>query len=547
MTACATVLLLAGASCSEDNTLLSDSEETATTKAVIREILTVETDTVGQLANKIGYNSETVQKLIVSGPINAMDVQTIRDLPELLSLDLKDATIYGGESTYTIGNSTYELYDNIIGEYMFYDTNLSEIVLPDNIVGIGSHAFYGLSGTTENPFSEIEIPEGVSTIGEYAFGNCSNLTTVKLPSTLCEVPYATFSYCEKLTAITIPESVTSIGMHCFNECTSLSDITLPESLVSIGSEAFYGCTSLTTITIPQNVTSVGIDIFYRCQNLTSIFWNTDVTVPRLFSAYDNSSVFIKNPYCLLYLADASTNVNDYDIRNIIKNGVADEIVLSSEMGNFNVPQEFKANRLTYTREFTYPTYPGEAAGWRSISLPFTVQTITGPEDQTLAPFNADVDDAKPFWLRRLTADGFEDVTTIEAGVPYIIAMPNNRAYKDEYNIIGTVTFMAEDITVPATGSDNMVQDVGPEYVFNCNYNYHTANAVVWALNESTANGYVAGSVFVRNERAVMPFEGYVSSSAVTTGNAPYLFRIDTNTVSTRSDRPLGPVPSIDDM
>lgn len=852
---CTAALMLASASCSKDNEveeLLSGTSSIGTKAVVIRDSLTVETDTVGILKEKIGDRASSLQKLIISGPINATDVSTIRSMENLLALNLKEATICGGDSTYTYGNTQYRLYNNIIGQYMFSRTNLSEIVLPDNITEIEENAFRGLNGS-ENYFESIAIPEGVIRIGESAFyecrylknvslpsslkvinsrtfwrcydlqnielggveeigqnafsecsnlqninlsnikilrsgcfsnsglisvvipegiifettsqdsninqsfSNCTSLHEVSLPSGMTEIPGGIFDGCTALTTINVPESVThiresafedctslseialnngltelgnrtfygceklnnitlpetltnignsvfyectaltsivipnnvnnigtycfhgcsaltsvtlseiltaipegafaycthlenltlpnqieiidegafrgctnittlelpaslkqidyyafqnsglseitlnegietlsnyafyeckelklinisnsvtyigshcfggcislgsitipnsvsTIGSYCFETCTALSDITLPDNLRTIEQSAFSGCTNLTTITIPESVTSVANNIFHYCENLTSIFWNTNTAVPTLFSANSNtSSYFNRNPYCLLYLKHADTPVNDTNIKNIIVDGIASEIVLSSEMGNFHVPQEFKANRLVYTRDFTYPTVPGQASGWRSISLPFTVQSITGPNGETLAPFNADVAGAKPFWLRRLTANGFENVTEIEAGVPYIIAMPNNEAYDDEYNISGTVTFTAESgsgIAIPATAPENKIQDIGPQFGFTCNYNYHTANTVIWALNENASDSRLAGSVFVRNERAVMPFEGYVATSASTPANAPAYFSIGSSTPITRGTKPLGPVPSIDDM
>lgn len=774
--------MLAGTSCTKDESMdnirLSATDE-AVTKVSIREILEVETDTVGQLAEKVGDRKDIVQKLIIHGPINAVDVRLIRDMPELLSIDMKEATICGGDSTYTVNGNQYKLYDNIIGEYMFHNIQICEIVLPDNIVEIDSHAFYNVDGTYENPFTSIVIPEGVTRIcdhafmntsletvvlpstlqvieeyafngcdelqsinleegleiiGDYTFGGCTNLknidlptslttlgfscfsrsglvsitipegitnwgdlgapsnwlteifaecnalTTAVLPDNMTEIPdglfyschslssvtlpknlkvigrqafwesYALhnidlpetvesildaafqhsalrslvlpnsvnymekncfdlcdqmvsvtlsnqltslpehafsrctqltdiiwpegsietfgencFAKCTSLTAIDLPESVTTIGRYCFQDCSNLStvhlsenlknlgacafggcssldSIALPESLNTIDGECFSGCTSLSTITIPENVASVGNNIFNNCENLTSIFWNTSIDVPNYLFGY-----YSLNPYCLLYLTDGTTVVNDPDIKNIVINGVAEEIVLSSEMGNFHVPQAFKAAKATYTRDFTYPTYPGEAAGWRSISLPFTVTEITGPQGQTLAPFNADVEGAKPFWLRRLTANGFENVTEIEAGVPYIIAMPNNEAYNAEYNISGTVTFTAQSaagIDFPAT--DDVIRDVGPDFVLNANYNYRPMGTSVYALNETATDTRPAGSVFVRNERDLMPFEGYVSSALITNG-APAYYSIFGDQPATRTTRPLGPVPSIDDM
>lgn len=255
-----------------------------------------------------------------------------------------------------------------------------------------------------------------------------------------------------------------------------------------------------------------------------------------------------NRNLLLYLSNPNTQVLDTNIKNIIINGVAEEIVLRSTQGDFFVPQEFKAVKLSYTRNFSYPTYPGEAAGWRSISLPFTVTDITHSDGRILAPFNANVPGAKPFWLRRLTENGFENVTQIEAGVPYIIAMPNNEAYDDEYNITGSVTFSAQSaqgITIPATST--LTSDMGPNFVLNCNYSYLPTSMTIYALNETATTTQKAGSVFSRGERAVLPFEGYVSTSVSTTSTSPSYYRIDNNMPATRSDHQLGPVPTIEDM
>ena len=800
---CAATFILANIiSCTKDNDTVSflENENITTTKVVIREILEIDMESAGTLAEKIGEENNTVQKLIITGPINAIDVNTIRNLPALLALDLKAATICGGEETYTSshGNLEYQLYDNEIGSYMFYSMNLEEIILPDNITAINDHAFSQLQGTEENPFTSITIPEGVTIIREYAFEGCDNLesvtcpstleeiesyvfdhcdnlqnvdlggvvrigqeafkqceslktielpesvetlgyrcfyssgltsivipesvtifedsndptnrvgtfenckelTSVTLPSNMTEIPSYMFYLCSALESIHIPESVTTISECAFRECTSLTSIQTPAALESIGNYAFYNCTKLTdvsfsdnlksigegtfagcaiknitlpnsvenlyqscfqnckslqtvtfsnkltsipvacfyectalksialpesitrieengfavcsslsdvklsdnlnyigtsafhatsslesitfpesvetieksafdqsglleinlpdnvkrlgdgvfantkikTITIPASVESTGRQIFYGCTHLTSIFWdshsNTGSMLFHEVGGYVN---------CLIYVSDPAVVVADTHTPNIIVNGVADEIVLYSSDFDFNVPEEFKALKIKYIQDFTYPTYLGQAAGWRSISLPFAPTNITHADGRVLAPFNADVENAKPFWLRRLTANGFENVTAIEANIPYIIAMPNNEAYDAEYNISGQVTFSAEDpygITIPATS--DMIVDNGPEFALHSNFVNTPASTTIYALNGDPYKNPVLGSVFVRNERTTKPFEGYVTSLGTTT-KAPAFFSLDAGRPATRAAKPLGPVPSIDDM
>lgn len=313
-----------------------------------------------------------------------------------------------------------------------------------------------------------------------------------------------------------------------------------------------GCSYLEVITIPQSVRSVGTELFYARDtylvsfygsSLRAIIWDTSIPVPStIVDEYIPSDV-------LLYIKDENVRVNTTRIKNVIVGGVAEELTLASGSHSFYVPQPFKAMKCTYTQDFSYPTYPGASAGWQGISLPFTVEEITVDDGRVLAPFNANVPGAKPFWLRRLTADGFEDVTQIEAYTPYIIAMPNNAAYDAEYNITGTVTFTAQDgagIDIPATADMELVRDVGPDFALSCNFTYYPQNSPVYVLNRVDGENYYAGSRFVRNERAAYPFEACISSSAL--GIAPAYFPVDGGRPGTRTaKKALGPVPQVDDM
>ena len=811
------LLLSAITSCTKDEMKEVVEANTVTTKAEITDIMTIETDTVGQLEDKIGDRAYTVQKLILSGPINAADVEIIRNLPELVSIDMKHVTLKGGDETYTVyvdnNPQNCRLYDNEIGQRMFCNTKLSEIILPDSITKIGAYAFHSLRGSAEYPFTEITIPdrvevieheafvrcnyltkvvlpaslqvidtytfqecanlttveikekvtsigyhafyqcpslqsitlpdslerlegdcfsysgltsitlpdkvtyigsnafdnctqlqsvtmpEGLTSIGGYTFRGCAALTSIILPKSLqtiggyafqdckslpkislpetiqninnnsfegceslsyLEIPesirriegYAfnnckglktvifhnslnncgishnvfsnsglesiiltdnvksigsncfenctsltsvtlsnalttlssrTFYKCSALESITIPNSVITIGDDCFLECSSLSsvelpqlletingsafrnctnlkelnftettnlkeisgsafsesglvNVTLPESVETIGSYAFSGCSDLESITIPAGVTSINYGIFERTERLTSVFWNTSAAIPDYYNS---------NPNCLFYVNAADVQIGS-GINNVIVNGTSESITLDAS-DRFFVSQEFKAKKVTFTRYFSETTYFGRASGWKSIVLPFNVTSITHSDGRVLAPFNANVTDAKPFWLRRLTATGFENVTQIEADIPYIIAMPNNSNYDSEYNISGNVTFSAEDpngITIPVTG--DMVQDAGPSFVLHANYETIPMADNIYVLNETSSDERPYGSVFVRNERDARPFEGYVTPLS-TAANAPAFFSLDAGRPATRSAKPLGPVPSIDDM
>ena len=169
-------------------------------------------------------------------------------------------------------------------------------------------------------------PEGVEIL-ENAFGNCTELKSVSLPSTLTKIGNSSgvppFSGCHSLESIEItegnevyasdgncimrkadntlvlglkaskipsytehigshafrdsgaesialPEGVTSIGDYAFAHNDRLKEIALPQSLTSIGWYAFSDCFALGKIAIPDGVTELPYGLFAWCTELKEV-------------------------------------------------------------------------------------------------------------------------------------------------------------------------------------------------------------------------------------------------------------------------------------
>jgi len=188
----------------------------------------------------------------------------------------------------------YDLYLN--GE------KVSDIVIPEGVTRIGSHAFDHCG-----PLTSVVIPEGVTSIGENAFRSCISLTSVTIPSSMARIESQAFLWCKKLDAVhisdlaawcrislsdrtsnplyynarlylkgdevtdlVIPDGITLIGDYAFTQCPSLASVTIPEGVTSIGNHAFRNCSNLSSITIPEGVTSIGEYVFDGCSGFTSI-------------------------------------------------------------------------------------------------------------------------------------------------------------------------------------------------------------------------------------------------------------------------------------
>ena len=223
--------------------------------------------------------------------------------------------------------------------YSDENTEITELVIPDDVTSINSYAFSGCSGQTS-----VTIPNSVTSIGEEAFYGCSGLKKVIVPNidlkNWCSITFANSTdnplnyehhlYSDENTEITklvIPDGVTSIPNYVFSGCSGLTSVTIPNSVTSISSSAFYGCSGLSitwnaknypafssyssnpfygirsrikefiigdemtsipkymcygmsnlkSMTIPNSVTSIGSDAFNGCSGLNSVTIGNSVT------------------------------------------------------------------------------------------------------------------------------------------------------------------------------------------------------------------------------------------------------------------------------
>ena len=153
-----------------------------------------------------------------------------------------------------------------IGESAFSGcTGLRSIVLPNSLISIGDHVFYECDSLVD-----VEIPNSVINIGDAVFMECKNLVSVKISNSVTSIGEYAFYGCKKLTSIIIPDSVISIGRAAFEDCNGLISIAIPDGVKSIGDSAFWNCCGLFSIKIPKSVTNIGDSTFFGCNGLTNV-------------------------------------------------------------------------------------------------------------------------------------------------------------------------------------------------------------------------------------------------------------------------------------
>ncbi|GHT46672.1 hypothetical protein AGMMS49965_24380 [Bacteroidia bacterium] len=239
----------------------------------------------GTLSSLIGTKKVTDLKL--TGQLNGDDINTIREMWWLSVLDIGDASIVSGGSAYF--TNTYTA-NNVIGNGMFgFFAPLTSVILPNNVIEIGSGAFEGC------PLTSVTIPNSVTFLHRDAFHNCKDLTSITIGSGVTEIAdykstmtydgYYAFKGCTSLKEFIVSEqnakffAVDGVLFENdnYNHKTLLiypmakenTSYAIPDGMTKIGRAAFSGST-LTSITIPASVSVIHNDAFVGNSRLTEI-------------------------------------------------------------------------------------------------------------------------------------------------------------------------------------------------------------------------------------------------------------------------------------
>ena len=433
-----------------------------------------------------------------------------------------------------------------VDDYAFHSCrNLTEIVFPNTLTYIGTHAFSFTS------LSIIELPSSLQKIGNYAFYGCNKMTDVVTnvlhPFTICE---SVFSDIYDKAKLFVPEGTVDIyketdGWKNFvnireiepnpipviggltyvihkrskyaeiQSAGSVDHIVIPTSVeyenvqypVTCVQDSAFAKLDMISLTLPNSITSVGAGIVENCNKLAAIFWGLDM------KPSDELVNSIINHNLLFYVTSENSKPDDVHSFNIIVNGAADIIFLSDgDNNNFYCPIAFTAKNAIYTHNYGLQTEKGKCQGWESIALPFDVQVFQTLNGETLKPYLIADAGEKRFWLRELTESGLVESEGIKANVPYIISMPNWEGYQDFYNIKGEVVFSARDVRIEPTEIQPVISGT---HRFYPAFQIQTKNDSIYALNKEEYNDNAPGSIFVKTSRDIRPFEAYFT----TTGSA----------------------------
>ena len=144
-----------------------------------------------------------------------------------------------------------------------------KIEFPEGLTTISSGIF-GLNIKEPN-VTEVVIPETMTTIGTHAFRATTNLKKVVFPKNLAKIDEYAFYEAKGLEEFVLPggseEYLDISGSNIFYGCSALKEADLSTRKIrKIGNACFSKCTALGKVTLPDTVEEIGTYFLFECYN-----------------------------------------------------------------------------------------------------------------------------------------------------------------------------------------------------------------------------------------------------------------------------------------
>lgn len=249
--------------------------------------LTAVITNVGAIGTGAFKNVSNLLKVEISGSITSFGSSIFggcHSLTDVKIINTSGTPVAGGTDTFNglkaLKNVTLDGIQ--IDAKMFHKVKTLEVLNLTNYTMIGNYAF------SESNISSLVVCDDVTSIGSYAFQTCSNLTSITLPNGITVIDNNTFQNCSKLESIEIPAGISRIGNYAFQSCKALATVTFAGDAndnATIDFAAFENCTALASIVIPEGVTALG-NCAFKSSGLTS------VTLPTTLTTLDGGQHFM---------------------------------------------------------------------------------------------------------------------------------------------------------------------------------------------------------------------------------------------------------------
>jgi hypothetical protein len=195
-----------------------------------------------------------VKSLVLNEGLSEISYQAFYNCASLKSISFPETLLY-------------------INPYCFiYNYRLQNLNIPDNVSGIGNHAFYTCysAATSQECLDVVNFGSGLKFIGEQAFYGNQSLRSADLPENIESIGYNAFFNCGLSGFVNLPDSLNSIGINAFDSNNYIESINIGAGLTTLSNNCFEECTSLSGVFIPDWFESLNDGVFLRCYDITTI-------------------------------------------------------------------------------------------------------------------------------------------------------------------------------------------------------------------------------------------------------------------------------------
>ncbi len=248
---------------------------------------------IKSVASECFLGCESLRRIVLPDTLTEIGIGAFMRCGKLEAIDMQGVEKIGDNAFESCKLLSYTGFSDKlkeIGAGAFYNCNLTGTLDLSSVIKIGACAF------DSTDITEVVLNDNLEKLGYGVFQGCTLLEKINFPSRLVSIGDCCFRRTGIEKAV-FSEGLREIGAFAFDMCRELYILELPESIEKIGNFAFQEIL-IDILVIPENLAVIGYGAFGNCKELETLYFNAkDCSIEPYMN--ENTELDLDN------LADAS--------------------------------------------------------------------------------------------------------------------------------------------------------------------------------------------------------------------------------------------------